>query len=169
MLVLSRGRNETVIVGDDVKVTLLDILFDEAAVRSAKVSLGFQAPKDVPIQRKELLHRMNMKASGSGSSSPHRPKSDIAGKIQPVRGAAVRIQIQAPPETSIHCSRASENASGHRQIVLPCRSESISADQNDANAPSPTQVFNCQHEDNILIGNHVLITIVDVFRFVANS
>jgi len=52
MLVLSRGRNETVIVGDDVKVTLLDILFDEAAGRSAKVSLGFQAPKDVPIQPK---------------------------------------------------------------------------------------------------------------------
>ena len=164
MLVLSRGRNEAVIIGNDVKVTVLDIRIGEAAVGGVQVRLGFQAPKEVSIQRQEVFNRMKSKTS-SGS---HRPKLDIAGKLQPVRDAAVRLQIQAPPEISIHCSRASENTSGYRRIVPPCPTESISADQNHALSLPPMRIINCRKEDIILIGNQLLITIVGVFRFIAD-
>ena len=48
MLVLSRKINETIRVGDDIKVTLLGIEGD-------KIKLGIDAPKDVRIFREELL------------------------------------------------------------------------------------------------------------------
>ena len=102
------------------------------------------------------------------SSGSYRPKPNIAGKVQPVHDAAVRLQIQAPPEFSIHCSRASENTSGHRNIVPSCPTESISADQDHALGLSPIRVIDCRTEDIILIGNQLLITIIGVFRFVAD-
>jgi len=48
MLVLSRKINETILIGDDVKVTLL-------AVEGDKIKLGIDAPKHIKIFREELL------------------------------------------------------------------------------------------------------------------
>lgn len=47
MLVLSRQRDEAVLIGDDVIVRVVDI-------RGDKVRLGFDAPKDVKIHREEV-------------------------------------------------------------------------------------------------------------------
>ncbi|MDA1053899.1 MAG: carbon storage regulator CsrA [Planctomycetota bacterium] len=47
MLVLTRKLNETVIVGDDIVVTVL-------AINGKKVRLGFEAPRSVPIVREEI-------------------------------------------------------------------------------------------------------------------
>ena len=47
MLVLSRKKNEGVMVGDDVKVVVVEIQGD-------KVRLGFDAPKEVPVHRTEV-------------------------------------------------------------------------------------------------------------------
>ena len=180
MLVLSRGRNEAVVVGNDVKVTVLDIRIGETEVGRGRVRLGFEAPKEVSIQRQEVFDRMKTKTSGSSGTKPDMAqyqrscqaapsRTAIVGKRQPLRDAAVRLQIQAPPEISIHCSRASGKTPGHRRIVPPCPTESISADQDHALGLPSIRVINCRKEDNILIGNQLLITIVDVFRFVADS
>ena len=48
MLVLSRKPNESVILGSNIKVTVLDI-------RGDKVRLGFEAPNSVPIHREEVV------------------------------------------------------------------------------------------------------------------
>ena len=48
MLVLSRHRDESIMIGDDVVVTIVDI-------RGDKVRLGIEAPGNVRIVRKELL------------------------------------------------------------------------------------------------------------------
>lgn len=181
MLVLSRSRNEAVIVGDDVRVTLLDIRVGDAAIRGAKVRLGFEAPKEIPIQRQEVFDRINAKASSESHSGAHsephsgshsgasRQKPEISGKRMPVHEAAVRLQIQTPPDVAIHCSRASKDASGHHRIVPSCETESRSDGQDPALALPPVRVIDCRKEDNILIGNQLLITIVDVFRFVPDS
>ena len=58
MLVLSRGRNQSVLVGNDVIVTLLDIRCGDSFVRRGKVRLGFDAPKEISIQREEVFARM---------------------------------------------------------------------------------------------------------------
>ena len=48
MLVLSRKLNETIVIGDNVRVTLLGIDGD-------KIKLGIDAPRDVRVFREELL------------------------------------------------------------------------------------------------------------------
>jgi len=47
MLVLSRGKDESIMIGDEVKVTVVRI-------RGNKVRLGITAPKSVPVHRKEV-------------------------------------------------------------------------------------------------------------------
>jgi len=48
MLVLSRKLNEQIIIGDNIRVTVV-------AIRGNQVRLGFEAPRDVNIQRQELV------------------------------------------------------------------------------------------------------------------
>ena len=60
MLVLSRQRDETIMIGDDVEITVVDI-------RGDKVRLGITAPTEVPVHRKEVydaIKRENLAASG---------------------------------------------------------------------------------------------------------
>jgi carbon storage regulator len=47
MLVLSRRKDETIMIGDDVEITVVDI-------RGDTVRLGIQAPKSVSVHRKEI-------------------------------------------------------------------------------------------------------------------
>jgi len=47
MLVLSRQRDETIMIGDDIEITVVDI-------RGEKVRLGINAPAHVPVHRKEV-------------------------------------------------------------------------------------------------------------------
>ncbi len=47
MLVLSRHRDESIMIGDDVVVTIVDI-------RGDKVRLGIAAPQDIPVHRQEV-------------------------------------------------------------------------------------------------------------------
>ncbi|MEA3405123.1 MAG: carbon storage regulator CsrA [Pseudomonadota bacterium] len=49
MLVLTRREGESLIIGDDVKLTIL-------AVKGGQVRVGIEAPKSVAIHREELLH-----------------------------------------------------------------------------------------------------------------
>jgi carbon storage regulator len=59
MLVLSRHRDESIMIGDDVVVTIVDI-------RGDKVRLGIEAPQDIPVHRQEVyeaIKRENEKAS----------------------------------------------------------------------------------------------------------
>ena len=47
MLVLSRKKDESIIINDNIVVTVVEI-------RGDKVRLGFDAPKEVPIHRREV-------------------------------------------------------------------------------------------------------------------
>lgn len=47
MLVLSRMRDQTIMIGDDVAITIVDI-------RGDKVRLGITAPSHIPVHRKEV-------------------------------------------------------------------------------------------------------------------
>jgi carbon storage regulator len=60
MLVLSRQRDESIMIGDNVQVTIVDI-------RGDKVRLGIIAPTEIPVHRKEVydaIQRENRKAAG---------------------------------------------------------------------------------------------------------
>ena len=47
MLVLSRQRDESIIIADNIKITIVDI-------RGDKVRLGIDAPKEIPVHRREV-------------------------------------------------------------------------------------------------------------------
>ena len=52
MLVLSRRADESLYIGDDIKITILDI-------RGGQVRLGFTAPDDIKVHRQEVYQRIN--------------------------------------------------------------------------------------------------------------
>jgi carbon storage regulator len=59
MLVLSRQRDESIIINDNVVVTIVDI-------RGDKVRLGIEAPQEVPVHRREVyeaIQRENRQAT----------------------------------------------------------------------------------------------------------
>ena len=61
MLVLSRHRDESIMIGDDVVVTIVDI-------RGDKVRLGIEAPKEVSVHRREVYDAIKR-----GESPKHPP------------------------------------------------------------------------------------------------
>ena len=48
MLVLSRKQNQTIVIGDDVRITVLKVVGNT-------VKLGIEAPAEIPVMREELL------------------------------------------------------------------------------------------------------------------
>ena len=54
MLVLSRHRDESIMIGDDVVVTIVDI-------RGDKVRLGIEAPQSIPVHRQEVYEAIHGK------------------------------------------------------------------------------------------------------------
>lgn len=59
MLVLSRQRDETIMIGDEVEITVVDI-------RGDKVRLGINAPRHIQVHRKEVydaIKRENQSAA----------------------------------------------------------------------------------------------------------
>ena len=59
MLVLSRHRDESIIIGDNIVVTIVDI-------RGDKVRLGIDAPTEIPVHRREVyeaIQRENLRAT----------------------------------------------------------------------------------------------------------
>ena len=49
MLVLTRRKNQSIVIGDDIVVTVLEVKGDQ-------IRLGITAPRDVQVYREELLH-----------------------------------------------------------------------------------------------------------------
>ena len=61
MLILTRRVGETLVIGDDVTVTVL-------GVRGNQVRLGVNAPKDIAVHREEIYQRIQNEKSGEISS-----------------------------------------------------------------------------------------------------
>ncbi|MCH9643381.1 MAG: carbon storage regulator CsrA [Gammaproteobacteria bacterium] len=57
MLILTRRISESVIIGDDVKITVL-------GVKGNQVRLGIDAPKDVSVHREEIYERIQNEKNG---------------------------------------------------------------------------------------------------------
>lgn len=59
MLVLTRRPGETLIIGEDIRVTVLE-------VSGNQVRIGVTAPKAVPVHREEVAERIRAEAANSG-------------------------------------------------------------------------------------------------------
>ncbi|NOY43033.1 MAG: carbon storage regulator CsrA [Planctomycetes bacterium] len=67
MLVLSRQRDESIIIGDNVVITIVD-------VRGDKVKLGIEAPKEIPVHRQEVYEAIQRENRQAALLKPHDAK-----------------------------------------------------------------------------------------------
>lgn len=61
MLVLSRKKNESIVINDDITVVVVEI-------RGDKVRLGVEAPKEVPVHRREVYDAIKRSENGDVGS-----------------------------------------------------------------------------------------------------
>jgi carbon storage regulator len=79
MLVLSRQKDESIVIGDDVEVTIVD-------VRGDKVRLGITAPKSIPVHRREIYEAIQREKEAqrqSEQASGQRPVEESQQSPQP--------------------------------------------------------------------------------------
>ena len=62
MLILTRRVGETLMIGDDVTVTVL-------GVKGNQVRIGINAPKDVSVHREEIYERIKAEQAGGNASN----------------------------------------------------------------------------------------------------
>jgi carbon storage regulator len=62
MLILTRRVGETVVIGNDVDVTVL-------GVKGNQVRLGVKAPREVTVHREEIFQRICREKNGNGTGA----------------------------------------------------------------------------------------------------
>ena len=71
MLVLTRKSNQSIMIGDDIEVSVLSIMGE-------KVRVGIQAPRDIPVFRKEVYLEIQEERSRDLAGSAVREEVDQA-------------------------------------------------------------------------------------------
>ncbi len=73
MLVLSRKKNESIVINDDITIVVVEI-------RGDKVRLGVEAPKEVPVHRREVFDAIRRNEMAAENKAANRSDSaDSAG------------------------------------------------------------------------------------------
>lgn len=78
MLVLSRKKNESIIINDDITIVVVEI-------RGDKVRLGIEAPKQIPVHRREVFDAIRRDraaqnvARGFNATPPENPSPSPPG------------------------------------------------------------------------------------------
>jgi len=81
MLVLSRRKGESVIIGDGIKVTVID-------VRGDQIRLGIDAPRSVSVHREEIYQQVLLENAAAAKSA------DVASPL--LRGDAAPVKHVRP-------------------------------------------------------------------------
>ncbi|MBL9163562.1 MAG: carbon storage regulator CsrA [Planctomycetaceae bacterium] len=72
MLVLSRKKNESIVINDDITIVVVEI-------RGDKVRLGVEAPKEVPVHRNEVYEAIRRnQQNGSVDGEAHQADANAA-------------------------------------------------------------------------------------------
>lgn len=120
MLVLSRQRDETIMIGDEIEISIVDI-------RGDKVRLGINAPTRIAVHRKEVydaIKRENTQAAKLGTTD----LDSLAQTIQPGPARRALRQGTQRASTTHHNPAASLGAT----TVRPFPSVHSSQDKNSA-------------------------------------
>lgn len=93
MLVLSRQRDETIMIGDDIELTIVDI-------RGDKVRVGISAPASVPVHRKEVYEAIKREneAAAKLSGTDVGPLRSLAKQKPGTGNADMAARLAQPSE-----------------------------------------------------------------------
>ena len=58
MLILTRAKGESIMIGDEIVITVVE-------VRGSQVRIGIEAPKEVDVHREEIYERVQKEKSGN--------------------------------------------------------------------------------------------------------
>ena len=78
MLVLTRKSNQSIMIGDDIEVSVL-------AIVGEKVRIGIQAPRDVPVFRKEVY--LEIQDERRESMKPHEVVAEVDAELEKLGGS----------------------------------------------------------------------------------
>ncbi len=70
MLVLTRKSNQSIMIGDDIEVSVLSVMGE-------KVRVGIQAPREIPVFRKEVYLEIQQERAADG---------DVRGEVDAALG-----------------------------------------------------------------------------------
>ncbi|MGO9976630.1 MAG: carbon storage regulator CsrA [Solirubrobacteraceae bacterium] len=74
MLVLTRKSNQSIMIGDDVEVSVL-------AITGEKVRIGIHAPRDVPVYRKEVYVEIQQEGSAKAARDTREQVDQALGRL----------------------------------------------------------------------------------------
>jgi len=73
MLVLSRKKNESIVINDDITIVVVEI-------RGDKVRLGVEAPKEVPVHRREVFDAIRRSQTDGNKQSDKADPAETTGE-----------------------------------------------------------------------------------------
>ena len=110
MLVLSRQRDESIIIADNIKITIVDI-------RGDKVRLGIDAPKEIPVHPQEVFDAIQRENDHENAELAHTTTS-LTGCYQP---DCVTRQADRTCLNSVLLVSAGRHLACSRQTCRPTR------------------------------------------------
>jgi carbon storage regulator len=79
MLVLTRKSNQSIMIGDDIEVSVLSIMGE-------KVRIGIQAPRDVPVFRREVYLEIQQERRGVTAGGGSDVRGEVDRALDSLRG-----------------------------------------------------------------------------------
>jgi len=90
MLVLTRRSSQSIVIGKDIVVTVLE-------VRGDQVRIGVSAPRDVDVHREEVF--LELQEANRSAASPSPQAVEALGQLLPdAPGRAAAAQHEQPPQ-----------------------------------------------------------------------
>lgn len=113
MLVLSRKKNESVVINDSITVVVVDI-------RGDKVRLGIEAPKDVSVFRKEIYDLIQKESAKSNSTSIVEVSSQNSLVLQELQPTSETYASLNPKEhSSLNPKEMPSNQADDKGSIVP--------------------------------------------------
>ena len=73
MLVLTRKSNQSIMIGDEIEVSVLSIMGE-------KVRIGIQAPRNIPVFRKEVYLEIQQEKAAGGRAEVEKALTDLSSE-----------------------------------------------------------------------------------------
>lgn len=111
MLVMTRKRDESILVDRNIEITVVEI-------RGDKVRLGVNAPKEVPVHRREVYESIHGIAAGFAETSQNPASPQLAGRESEETALVVEADQLALLDRLRHAIRDETGAAPRRDETL---------------------------------------------------